>query len=345
MEPRRATRIYSFAPQPPAAHMTSDPIDSAALPPAFLERLERIVPAGHLESCRRAFIAVAPTAFRVNGLLAEPAGVVEELESVGIHPSPLSWRADAYTVAPEARRSLTETAACREGRLYIQNPSSMVPPEVLGPVPGEWILDLAAAPGGKTLHLAALMGNRGRISAVEPGRSRFFRLQRNLEAGGVTCAQLYQRDGVGVGRTCPEWFDRVLLDAPCSAEGRMRGDDPETFRFWSPRRIKEMSRLQRRLLLSGLRSVKVGGVLVYSTCTFAPEENEMIINRALGRHGHAVAVEAVDLPLANAVAGLTAWGGRDLDPALEGTVRILPDGLMEGFYVARLRKTGSIEDD
>lgn len=325
--------------------MVTDLTDSSTLPPAFLKRLERIVPADHLEGCRKAFASAAPTAFRVNTLLAEPDRVVEELVAAGIRPLPLSWRTDAFTVAPEARRPLTETAACLEGRLYIQNPSSMVPAEVLGPEPGEWILDLAAAPGGKTLHLAALLENRGRISAVEPVRSRFFRLQRNLEAGGVTCAQLYLRDGAGVGRTCPEWFDRVLLDAPCSAEGRIRRDDPESYRYWSPRRIKEMSRLQRRLILSGLRALKVGGVLVYATCTLAPEENEMTIQRALRRYGHALSVEPVELPLDNAVAGLTAWAGRDLAPALKGTVRILPDGLMEGFYVARLRKTGSIGNE
>jgi len=325
--------------------MDAPSADTAQLPPAFCDRLERLVPAGRLEACLRAMAGPVPTAFRVNALKGPPAPVVAELADAGIRVTPLAWRGDAYTVAPADRRALTETAACRDGRLYIQNPSSMVPPEVLAPQPGEWVLDLAAAPGGKTLHLAALMENRGTISAVEPVRARFFRLQRNLATGGVTCAQLYRRDGAGVGRSCPERFDRVLLDAPCTAEGRIRTGDPESYRHWHRRRIKQMSRLQQRLLLSGLRSLKVGGVLVYATCTFAPEENEQVIAWALARCGAAVAVEPVRLPLANAVAGLASWGKRLYGAALEDTTRILPDGLMEGFYVARLRKTGPLEAD
>lgn len=319
-------------------------IEGTGLPPAFIERLERIAGPDRLPGCLQAFSGDGVTSFRVNRLLSEPARVVDELVAAGIEPISVPWRDDAYTVVPEDRRPLTETAACREGRLYIQNLSSMIPPEVLGPEPGNWVLDLAAAPGGKTLQLAALMGNQGRISAVEPVRSRFYRLQRNLTLGGVTCAQLYRRDGAGVGRSCPEWFDRVLLDAPCTAEGRIRASDPASFGHWHRRRIKEMSRLQRRLLFSGLQALKIGGALVYATCTLAPEENEMVIHRALERYGEALSVEPLDLGLANSLPGLTSWGNRRLNASLSGTVRILPDGAMEGFYVARLRKMGRPDD-
>ena len=108
----------------------------------------------------------------------------------------------------------------------------------------EEVLDLAAAPGGKTLAIAALMNNTGRIAAVEPIRGRFHRMQANLRRCGVSNVQFYQRDGRSVGRLVPERFDRVLLDAPCSSESRMRWLDQQSFEQWSLRKIRETQRKQ-----------------------------------------------------------------------------------------------------
>jgi 16S rRNA (cytosine1407-C5)-methyltransferase len=110
----------------------------------------------------------------------------------------------------------------------------MLAPLALAPRPGETVLDLAAAPGGKTLQLAALMQNSGRLSAVEAVKGRFFRLRANLERGGVTNARTFLMDGRAVGRKCPEMFDRVLLDAPCSSEARFSRLDPRSWAHWSP---------------------------------------------------------------------------------------------------------------
>jgi 16S rRNA C967 or C1407 C5-methylase (RsmB/RsmF family) len=239
------------------------------------------------------------------------------------------------------RRALTETPACREGRLYIQNPSSMVPVLVLEPQRGEQILDLAAAPGGKTLQLAALVGDQGRVAAVESVRDRFFRLRANLSAGGADRVQTYLKDGAQVWRACPERFDRVLLDAPCSSEGRFTTADPGSYARWSERKIAEMSRKQKRLLFSAVQCLKPGGTLVYSTCTFAPEENELVAAMALVRFAGRLGVEPVRLPFANVQEGLAEWRGKALPPELAGAVRILPDGVMEGFFLCRLRKLES----
>ena len=247
-------------------------------------------------------------------------------------------------MAPSAqRRALVDSGAAREGRVYLQNPSSMVPVLLLDPRPGEEVLDLAAAPGGKTVQIAGRMDNRGRIAAVESVKARFHRLRRNLERCGVTIARTYLADGGGVGRKVPERFDRVLLDAPCTSEGRFRAGDPASYRYWGPKKIRDMARKQKNLAISAVRSLKAGGVLVYCTCTLGPEENEAIVDGLLERFGEALEVEALDLPEPFTAPILQEWEGRSFHPAVGRCARLAPDETREGFFVARLRKRGTTE--
>lgn len=315
-----------------------DSLSEAHLPEAFGRRLAMILPPEWFAACWQTFYQPPATAFRVNPLKTTREALVEELRAAGFALKPIPWNADAFTVPGAQRRALTESAACQQGRLYLQNPSSMFPPLVLEPRSGEQILDLAAAPGSKTLQLAALIGNQGEIVAVEAVRSRFFRLRRNLEIGGATCVQTYLRDGTHLWRDWAERFDRVLLDAPCSSEGRFTAADPQTWAYWSERKIVELSRKQKQLFYSAVQCLKPGGVMVYATCTFAPEENELVVARALEVFGGALQVEQISLPFANVQEGLITWKGKELDPELRRAVRILPDGVMEGFFVCRLRK-------
>jgi len=308
------------------------------LPEPFQQRLQAIVPAKRLAACWASFSQVPATVFRVNTLKGAVESVCSELEAQGFLLAALSWKADAFRVPDEQRRALTESEAFATGRIYIQNPSSMVPPLVLNPQPGEEILDLAAAPGGKTLQMAAMMGNEGRIGAVEAVRGRFFRLRDNIARAGAENIQTYLKDGAGVWRQCPERFDRVLLDAPCSGEGLFQVHNERSFAYWSEKKISEMVRKQRRLLKSAIHCLKPGGELVYSTCTFAPEENEAVVSRALAKFAGALEVEEIELQLDAMEPGLEAWQNKTFDPALRRARRIIPDGVMEGFFVCKLRK-------
>lgn len=316
-------------------------VPAVALPARFVDRLRQIVPPDRYDACWQAFHGPRATAYRVNRLRTTPAALQTELEAAGLHPVPVPWLADAALVPDSERRALTETAACAEGRLYLQNPSSLVPPLALAPGPTDRVLDLCAAPGGKTLHLAALTGQPGQIAAVELSRPRFFRLKRNLVTGGAAAVRTYQRDGSTVWRHCPEQFDRVLLDAPCSGEGLIDATAPETWEHWDERQIRQLSRRQTRLLYSAVQCLKPGGTLVYSTCTLAPEENEEVIHAALERWGAALRVEAVGIPVPGLLPGLTGWQGRQFDPQLSGAGRIAPDGVMEAFFICRMTKTAS----
>jgi 16S rRNA (cytosine1407-C5)-methyltransferase len=277
------------------------------------------------------------TVFRVNPLKNSAEELQSELEKSGFTPIPLTWLPGAFVIPDEQRRSLTSSDAFYKGRLYIQNPSSMLAPLMLSPRPGETVLDLAAAPGGKTLMMAGMMKNRGRISAVEPVRDRFYRLRRNIEKSGATIIHTYMKDGRGVGTLCPLMFDRVLLDAPCSSEAKFSTLNPESFSYWSLRKIRESRKLQKRLILSAWASLKPGGTLLYSTCSFAPEENESVVDFLLRKKEDAMMIP-ISLPLENYTEGIRSWEKRDFLPDLAFSRRIIPTSEMDGFFLALLRK-------
>lgn len=314
------------------------------LPAAFQERLALTLPADRLPAVLDTFAAAKPAAFRVNTLLADVATVRAELAVAGLEPQPVAWLPEAFTVPAGQRRALTETAAFREGRLYVQNLSSMIAPLALAPEPEESVLDLAAAPGGKTLHLAALLGGRagregsGRLVAVEAVRGRYYKMKANLAQHGAAFVECYQMDGRAAGRRWPAVFDRILLDAPCSSEARFTRLDPRSWAHWTPRKVKESAHKQFGLVRSALAALKPGGALLYCTCSFAPEENELVIHDQLERYGEAIAIEPLTLPLANVQPGLPEWRGRPLRPELAGCARILPTAEMDGFFLGKLRK-------
>lgn len=203
--------------------------------------------------------------------------------------------------------------------------------------PNEEILDLAAAPGGKTLLIAQTMKNQGRIAAVEASKPRFFKLKANLERCHVNIAQLYLKDGRKVGRQCPNRFDRILLDAPCSAEAEITTLNPRSYEYWSEKKIKRLGSKQFQLLESAFTALKPGGTLLYCTCTFAPEENELVVNKLLTKYPNVQIVD-ISLPISNIQAGLTTWEGVELSSELQKSCRILPTQQYAGFFMAKLLK-------
>lgn len=308
------------------------------LPEAFLNRLRAIVPPQKWDATANTFSETKPTTFRVNTLKTNARTVRETLEQNGFRLEPASWYPDAFILRSGRLRELQELDLYRRGEIYVQALSSMVPVMVLGPKPGETILDLTAAPGSKTAQMACLMKGEGKIVANDNNKIRFFKLKANMELQGASNVALSLRHGESFGREHPEQFDRVLLDAPCSAEGRFDVHEPASYRYWKPGKIREMARKQRRLLFSALEALKPGGILVYSTCTFAPEENEEIMDWVLRKFVGGIGLEKVTLPFPNQAAGLSAWEGRPFDPAVKQTVRILPNHQMEGFFIAKVRK-------
>ena len=307
--------------------------------PVYLECLRAIFPDDVFSQYQELLFKDRAVGFRVNTLKSSVKSLEAELRAAGIVFSKVAWLPEGFFAPAAMRDRLVESPAFAEGRLYIQDLSSMLAVHVLDPQPGEEILDIAAAPGGKTCQIAARMQNQGRIAAVEPIAKRMYKLVANMQRANVTIAKTYLMDGRLVEQKTPDRFDRVLLDAPCSGEARFDVRDPTTWQTWSLRKIAECAHKQRGLLAAAVRAARPGGVVLYCTCSFAPEENESIVDSVVSEYEGVVEVAEITLPISNAMPGLAGWDGKTFHPTVRNAVRILPSEEMDGFFLCLLRKT------
>lgn len=312
-------------------------IPAGHLPPAFVERLQLVLGQAWTPGIEQSFWLPKSVAFRVNRLLTTPEQACPELVAAGLAFEPLPWLVDGFFVSADQRAILTRHDLVENGHVYVHNPSSMLAAVALAPRPGETVMDMAAAPGGKTLHLAALMSGEGFLSAVEPVQSRFFKLKANLRRGGAAFVRTYQLDGRRVpGKTGPR-FDRILLDAPCSGEARFHAADPESYSNWSLRKIRECRSKQLGLIRAGFAALKPGGRMLYCTCSFAPEENEAVVDELLRTESES-ALANIQLPVDRWQSGLTEWQGQRFADSISRCRRILPDQLYDGLFMAIVEK-------
>ena len=307
----------------------------------FQERLQSIIPSHSWQTVWNSFQIEKPLILRVNTLQAQPEHIIASLITQNIDATQIDWKPDCLVVPVHQRRTALASTIYQQGLIYSQNLSSQLAPYVLAPEANEEVLDLCAAPGGKTTQIACIMHGTGRIAAVESVKSRFFKLKANIKLQGINNIKTYLADGRGIGRKTPERFDRVLIDAPCSSESRIQLNTPKSYEYWRIKKVKEMSRKQQTLLYSGFQCLKPGGILVYSTCSFSPEENEAVVSKLVQRYGDALSVEAIKLPLSNIQAGITQWQKRNYDDSVKHCVRILPNELMDGFFLCKIRKLKS----
>lgn len=307
-----------------------------ALPEAFAERMQRL-----LDGEYDAF-AASYEAERQYGLRRNPLKGSEE-KFIRVMPFPLekiSWAREGYYYDAESRpgRHLLHEA----GVYYIQEPSAMAVAEVLEPTPGERVLDLCAAPGGKSTQIAGRMQGKGLLVANEVMGDRARVLSQNVERMGVSNCVVCSEKPERMATLFPAFFDRVLVDAPCSGEGMFRKDEAAAGE-WSAENVTMCADRQVMILNEAAKMVKPGGVLTYSTCTFSPEENEGTISTFLRTHEEYEIEETV-------FEGVFSPGRADwiAKPAagISHTLRLWPHLIKgEGHYVARLRKRGKLPQE
>lgn len=266
---------------------------------------------------------------RINPLKGSCDETIKELTEAGFSLKPVKWYEDAYLLPGAKESDIERTAAYNEGRIYLQSLSSMLPPLILNPTAGQDILDMAAAPGGKTTQLAVLTQNKSRITACELNPIRAERLRYNAAKQGAACVYVMQTDSRRLDSAFS--FDSVLLDAPCSGSGTLTVGKETAGRF-SRELVEKSVASQKALISKALELLKVGQEMVYSTCSVIPAENEDIISWALKSPG--VVLSKIDTSRFEGVPLL--------ESGIPGTVLVCPDKDYEGFFAARLKKVGEV---
>ncbi|NQW11077.1 MAG: RsmB/NOP family class I SAM-dependent RNA methyltransferase [Alphaproteobacteria bacterium] len=308
---------------------------------------------------RGIFIARAAAVWGANPAEAERRMTGELWSSVRINPlrersvaairadleamtsvEPIAWCPDAFHITGD-KRAVTESAPHAAGELYVMNASSLIPALALDPKPGEAILDVCAAPGGKSAHIAALTGNQARLHLNDSIKSRLRKLQEVTDLLNIHVTNLTDIQGQYLDKFIDTSFDRILLDAQCSGEGMVDLGRSDALRYWDLERVEKMGRLQQRMLVAAFKRLRPGGVLVYSTCTIAPEENEAPVDHLL-RHNSSAVAEPIDIAthgaIQGAMPGLAKWEGRSYHPDLRHALRVMPSRFMEAFFVCRITK-------
>lgn len=272
------------------------------------------------------------TTLRVNTLKYSIQDLMKELKSSNIKFERVPWFRDALIIKNKKEKDIQNLETYNKGYIYLQSLPSMIPPLVLEPKEGEKVLDMTAAPGSKTTEMAMLMNNKGKILANELDKLRCERLKYNVDMQGAEIVEVINQRGEKLGNLYPNNFDKVLLDAPCSGEGRFLANDVKTYRNWSKKSVIQLAKLQKKLFKSAYDALKPGGVMVYSTCTLNKEENEDVLEWAIDN----LNLKIIDIKI-EIKEGISAFTeGRDI--SIGKAIRILPSKDMEGFFVAKLKK-------
>lgn len=266
------------------------------------------------------------TTFRVNTLKSSIIEIEEKLKQANIEYDRIPWYEEAIIVKNADKKTIQELDIYKNGEIYLQSLSSMLPPIILGPKERADILDMAAAPGGKTTQMAALSKNKAHITACEKNKIRAERLKYNIDKQGATSVFVMTKDA----RYIDDFFsfDQILLDAPCSGSGTLVINDNEIKNEFTKELVERSMSAQLNLLKKAIKILKPGSEMVYSTCSVVACENEDIIQNVLSTGK----VEVVPIDFAG-IENIPV-----LPTKIDGTLCVCPNELYEGFFVAKLRK-------
>lgn len=301
--------------------------------PKFRERYNRLTNWGEFEKYSLSFLR---RSIRINTLNGTVKEIKKSIESKGWKLEPIPWCKEGFYISHPERRDVGNLLEHHLGQIYVQEAASMIPPLVLDPQPGEIVLDMCAAPGSKTTQMATLMENKGVIIANDYKGERMQSLGINLQRSGLTNSIITLMHGK---RFYQFQFDRVLLDAPCSGTGTIR-KSLKTIRIWNPLMITKLARMQQELIKNAFENLKPGGLLVYSTCSLEPEEDEGVIDYLLRTFPEAEVLPA-KLKGLKISPPVLEFEGVTYQPPIKNCLRIWPqDNDTEGFFVAKIKKNG-----
>ena len=285
----------------------------------------------------RDFVEEEPAKYiRVNKRKISRESLADQLyQTYGIKAESVSYPDNALKIT-DGFDFVGSTLEIAFGFYYMQGLTSMLPPVLLNPSSEDLVLDLCSAPGSKTTQIAELMENKGVLVVNELEIDRIKALVFNLDKMNFLNYGVVNSRGEVLSKYYNSYFDKILVDAPCSGLGIIQKKS-EINTWWSLERVNHLSELQNKLLVSAIKMLKVGGELVYSTCSLTPEENEVIINKLLEKYP--IEIEPVELPIKHSK-GLNEYEGIKLDPRLSRAIRIFPWEVdSDGFFLIKLKKT------
>lgn len=282
----------------------------------LLEQYDEII----VEKIQKGILQPKAVTLRVNTIKSNQEEIKNSLSMAGIDFKEVSWYKDAFILSNVKEEQIQKLEIYEQGKIYLQNLSSMLPPIFLNPKAKENILDMAAAPGGKTTQIAALSQNQSFLTACERNKIRVEKLKYNLQKQGVNSVNVMIEDA----RNLSDFFsfDKILLDAPCSGSGTENVLKPN----FTEELIKKTQKIQEKLLNKALNILKPGGEMIYSTCSILYEENEKILEKVLGNRN--ITFLPIDLPEEI----------KTLPTKIKETIAIAPNELFEGFFIAKIKK-------
>lgn len=287
--------------------------------PQFLkEKIEKEYGLEILNKIETGFIEEKPVTLRVNTIKSNAEKVKIELEKNNIEYEIVEWNKSAFIIKNVKEEEIRKLDIYNNGEIYLQSLSSMIPAIIIDPKERENILDMTAAPGGKTSQMAAIANNKVFLTACEKNKIRLDRLQYNMQKQGVKNINIMQEDSRKLSNYFS--FDKILLDAPCSGSGTENIFNSN----FTEELIKRSCKTQEELLTKALSILKHGGEMVYSTCSILKEENEEILNKVLKKFK--AQIVPIQIPKEIPV----------LPTSIDGVVTICPTKLYEGFFVAKI---------
>ncbi len=298
---------------------------------AFIERYSLLT---DFEEFKKYSLAFLRRSIRVNTVLGTVKEVTASIKAKGWQLTPIPWCKEGFWIMHPERRDVGNLFEYHVGKIYVQEAASMIPPLILQPEPGDIVLDMCASPGSKTTQIGAMMDNKGIIVANDYKGLRLQSLGINVQRSGLTNTIVTLMHGK---RFQNLQFDKILVDAPCSGSGAIR-KSLKTIRIWNAAMITKLSRQQKELIDTAFQNLKPGGVLVYSTCSLEPEENEGVVDFLVRKYPAAVVLDVV-LPGLKTSSPVEEFEGVTYDPQVRRTLRIWPqDNDTEGFFIAKIIK-------
>lgn len=278
------------------------------------------------------------SSFRINQLkVTDELSLLAEISTAGWVGTQSAFYEPGYSITA-GRKDVINSDAVRDGLIFVQNQASWLPVLALDPQPGEKILDICAAPGGKGSHIAEITQNESELWVNDNSRARLFKLRANFSRTGTRYSQQTMYGLDRIAHVLPRAsFDKILFDAPCSGEGLMDITRDKDFTYWSLAQIKRLQQLQKKGIMAAWKLLKPGGRLIYSTCTMAPEENEAVVDYLLSRVDNAKLSRPLLTPF-NRIPTLRSWNNKPFKSDLQYCLRLAPSTLIEAFFVASITK-------